>query len=469
MIAAIEKYIRDEGIFRHGDRVLIGISGGADSTALAYVLHYLSEGMGLQLHLAHLHHCIRGAEADEDMRFVHNLAAKLNLPVFTLRRDVPALAAADGVSVEMAARKARLEFFEDLCRRYSLALVALAHNSDDQAETVIMRIARGTGCSGLAGIAPIQQVGGITLVHPMLTVRHSRAVQFLQAHGLAWREDATNVEEDYLRNRVRHRLLPLMEEMLNPNLRDALCRTAKLLGDEDDFMNAIAAEGLKSCSTGEESGSSDLDVAKLSGHHKAIRRRIILGWLYRAGVDPQKIDMERVDAVDDICGDVTGSKSLDIGGGFKVLRRYSALTIEPSSTEDIELAPLLVTVPSETVIRSESLIVRTAFGRGIIDERGGAPGHFPASASLSRRKLRGRDLYLRHYRPGDRMRPYGMAGSRKLQDILTDCKVPADKRGDILVLEVEGRIAWLPGYRISGDWAVESSDAECLQISLARI
>lgn len=467
MIAAIEKFIRAEGIFMQAERVLVGLSGGADSTALVYALHYLKKSLGLQVHLAHLHHGIRGVSADDDLRFVQNMAAKLNLPLYTQKCDIPARAAIEDVSIEMAARAARQEFFEDICRRFELDCVALAHNSDDQAETVIMRIARGTGCSGLSGIAPVQRLGEITLVHPMLTVRHADAVEFLHAHGLPWREDPSNSDDAYIRNRVRHRLLPLMETMLNPNLRAALCRMADIFRCEDDFMKSVADAGLHNCAAGE--GWSALDISKLGIHHKSVRRRIILLWLQRAGVNPQKIDMERVEAVDRICADVSGSKSLDIGTDFKVLRRYSLLTIEPSCCDGMELAPTRIRVPGETVIRTASTIVRVQFGRGIIDERGCEPGQLPASASLSSRKLRGRDLCLRRVRPGDRMRPYGMTGSRKLQDILTDCKVPLDKRGHMLVLEVDGDIAWLPGYRVSADWAVESSNAECLQISLALI
>jgi len=463
MIKAIAKYIEEQRLFAGGERVLIGASGGADSTALVYALHFLRERMGISIALAHLHHGIRGAEADEDLRAVESLAARLDLPLFSERCDVPGLAAASGMSIEMGARAARLDFFRKMAAGNACDLVALAHNRDDQAETVLLRLLRGAGRTGLSGIAPVQSLEDLQIIHPMLGISHRQAVDFLRVHGLAWREDASNSSRDYLRNRIRHSLLPLIESEINPGIRATLARSAEILSAEEDFFAAAVDAAASACRVGD---GRELDAARLLTLHPALRRRVLLAWFYAVGLPPQEIDFDAVRAAEGLLADMRGSSGVDLGGGWRLLREYRRLTIVRPARAAVLAPPRELSVPGISECPELGLRVVIERGRGILREAGGMPGRIPSACSISAARLAGRPLVLRVWRTGDRMRPYGMAGSRKLQDILCDCKVPQARRRRVPVIESLGEIVWLPGYRIADDWAVAGPDSECLLIKL---
>ncbi len=201
-------------------RLLVGVSGGADSVAL---LHLLVE-KGCRPHVCHLNHRWRGAEADADAEFVRALAGKLKLPVTIKARKVG--------PTEDAARKARHEFFHECAKATGIHTLALAHTADDQAETILLRLIRGAGPTGLAGMAAEREFGKLHVVRPLLNISRSEIVEYLQARGLAWREDASNRDVRFLRNRVRHVLLPLLEREFNPGIRRVLLRTAEVLRAE---------------------------------------------------------------------------------------------------------------------------------------------------------------------------------------------------------------------------------------------
>lgn len=466
MIDAVERLIEQEALFASGERVVIGASGGADSTALVYALHFLRDRLGISLQLAHLHHGIRGAAADRDQREVESLGARLGLNVACSRRDVPRLAAARGVSVEMAARAERLEFFKDTLAATGADTVALAHNLDDQAETILMRLLRGAGRTGLSGISPLQRLDGLTIAHPMLAVTHRAAVQFLRVHGLSWREDASNTSSDYLRNRIRHRILPLLEDGINPNLRATLARTADILRPEEEFMNQAALQLLTNCRDGDGVG---LDAARLARVPLALQRRVLLHWFYECGIPAANIGFESVSAVFGMLSDLRGSSRMDLGGGWRVQREYKRLSLHRTETQT-DLPPACrIQVPGKTDCPRFGLSVHVECGSGIERELGGRPGHLPSACSISAVKLGDRPLELRTWRPGDRMRPYGMEGSRKLQDIFADCKVPVSERDRIPIFESRGEILWIPGYRIAHDWAVEDGEVQILRISVDRM
>ena len=219
-----------------GKRVLVAASGGADSTALALALKTLGCGIAL----AHVHHGIRGKSADADARFVRALAKKLGAPFFLGTFDVPAEAKRRGESLEMAARRVRRDFLAATARREKIRWVATGHTADDQAETVLMRIARGTSITGLAGIPYVARQGGVRFIRPLRDATRGQIVNYLKSRRQTWREDESNAEDFALRNRVRHEILPLLEKRLNPGVRQALVRLAEIAAAEDEVMAALA-------------------------------------------------------------------------------------------------------------------------------------------------------------------------------------------------------------------------------------
>ena len=389
MLEKVRAAIEREGLIPPGSKVIVGVSGGADSVALLHILHRL----GYSITAAHLNHSIRGAEADGDEAFVKALCKKLGIKCVTAKADVPALAKEKGISLEMAARHARHAFFKTLGE----VRVALAHHADDQLETFFLRAARGTGPGGLSGMKSFQTLEGLTLVRPMLGIRRAEIIQWLEKEKIEWREDATNTDETISRNFVRRQLFPMFGK-LNDRAAENLLRTMDILRDEEDHPE------------------------------KAARRREFRDWLIGQGVTPT---FDAVEQVVSFSEKTSGTQFLDLEG-LRIVNEYGTLR-------------------AGTAINPSIGNIRMEEGVGIL--RG------PWCASVSLAKVAGREVTVRVAKPGDRMEPYGMEGSRKLQDIFTDLKIPKAQREQWPVVECGGEIIWLPGYRIARGWEL-SSDSE---------
>ncbi|MCF7838453.1 MAG: tRNA lysidine(34) synthetase TilS, partial [Candidatus Marinimicrobia bacterium] len=257
-----------------GARLLVAVSGGADSVSLLHGLHYFQGFFGWELHVLHLDHGLRGADSAADARWVRELCAGLALPCHTARAQVRLRARRQGLSLEMAARAARRQFFAAAARALEAPLIALGHTADDQDETLILNLARGAGLAGLSGYAPIQDFGACQLLRPLLTARHAEAVAFLERCHLTWREDASNRDPRFLRNRVRHAVLPRLERELNPRLRPALARARTLLAADSAYLENLTAAAYPLCrAPGRPPG---LRVAPWPAQPEPVRRRPLL-------------------------------------------------------------------------------------------------------------------------------------------------------------------------------------------------
>jgi tRNA(Ile)-lysidine synthase len=405
LIEKVKASIERENLIPAGTHVIVGVSGGADSVALLHILYRL----GYNLTAAHLNHSIRGAEADADEAFVKNLCAKLGIKCVVAKTDVPSLAKAKGISLEMAAREARHTFFKSVFRPPS-SVVCLAHHADDQLETFFLRAARGTGPSGSGGMRCSQKLAATQLLRPMLGIRRAEIFQWLEKNKIEWREDASNADETIPRNIVRHQILPILGK-LNERAAENILRTMEILRDEEDHPG------------------------------KAARRREIRDWLIEQGVKP---DFDTIEKVIEFSAETDGSRSMDLEG-LRIVNEYGILRVEKVG----RAGPSAPRTARRAVPTKESIRIKE--GVGIL--RG------PWCASVSLAKVAGREVVVRIAQPGDRMEPYGMEGSKKLQDIFTDLKIPKAQRENWLVVECGGEIIWLPGYRIARGWAL-SSDTE---------
>ena len=412
MIPTVQQTVATRFPQLRGKRVLVAASGGADSTALALAL----QDLGCEIALAHVHHGIRGKAADADARFVAALAKILGAPFCLGKFDVPAEAKHRGESLEMAARRVRRDFLAATAKRLKIRFIATGHTADDQAETVLMRIARGTSITGLAGIPYVSRQGGVAFVRPLRDATRAQIVAFLKARKQPWREDRSNADDFALRNRVRNEILPLLEKRLNPGVRQALLRLADIAAAEDEVMAALAQKTKPSAKT-----------------PLALRRRRALAALRAAGVPPEKQDFRAVENPAKVF-----TFHVKPAESFYVPRKNPAKFLR--SVEKSRDA-----IPLE--IRKGVGFSRRA------DE-----------VCLSAAAVAGRDLVFRSWRAGDRMKPLGMSGSKKLSDIFTDLKVPRAERNSRIVVECGGEIAALAGWRVSRDFAVESPRAPSLRI-----
>jgi len=439
--------------------ILVAVSGGADSVALLLGLAELAARGGWSLTVAHFNHGIR-AEAAADAAFVEALARKLGLPCVVGAADVPAAAARDAVSLEMAARDARYRFLLATAHARGCSAVATAHTADDQAETILLRIARGTGTTGLAGIRPSRDCDGIRVLRPLLDVTRADVEAFLRDRGQTWREDTSNRDPAHARNRVRHRILPLLAAELNPRVREALCRLATLAHADDEALQALAASATAAC----VGDNGRLVVARWQPLQPAVRSRILQGWLQAAGIPAARLTHEHCAAVAALCVSSAGCRTLDIGDGWAVRREYGELAVVFTAGKRDDFRVRLL-VPGTTAIPALGIRIAATLAPGLTRDRPAAPGTYPARASLAWRPELP-PLVVRAWQPGDRMRPSGMRGSRKLQDVFVDLRVPAARRGRIPVFTCGTAIVWLPGYRVAAGWEVTAPEAPNLQLAV---
>ena len=432
MLAAVNRTIAARFPELETRPVLVAASGGADSTALALLLHE----RGHELTLAHVHHGIRGKTADGDARFTEKLAKQLGARFVLGRFDVPAEARAMGESLEMAARRVRRDFLVATARELGIGWIVVGHTADDQAETVLMRIIRGTSVAGLGGIPYVTEHGGVRFVRPLRELSRCDLLAWLRERGQTWREDESNVDDFALRNRVRNEILPLIESRLNPGARQALLRLGDIAAAENEVMEALARMW---------SGRDDVAEAP-----PAILRRLAHDALHRRGLPP---------------GEVT----------FAAIEQFSTLwkTIF-HSVEKTEKKfpwrgkPARGTVPTWSIRKRPGRrgheVENSAAAPEVRVRRGRGFSRRATEVCLSAAAVGGQDLVFRSWRAGDRMEPLGMRGSKKLSDIFTDLKVPRAERGRWMVVECGGKIAALAGWRVAREFAVESATAPSWRI-----
>jgi tRNA(Ile)-lysidine synthase len=283
MLKKVMHFIEEYSLFAPGDTVVVAVSGGADSVALLDILVSLRE-LRLNLVVAHLNHLLRGAEADADEEFVHKLAASYGVPVVVKRADVGEVARTEGRSLEDAGRAARYAFFDELAVSHKAHAVALAHHADDQAETVVMRLLRGAGGSGLCAMAP--KSAGL-YVRPLLSVNRGEIEAYLQRRGIAWRTDSSNAAADFLRNRIRHELIPYLARY-NPAISDRLSATAEALAADEEYLEAATNAAFASYAV-LSAGRIILDLPGLRSEPRGIRLR-----LYRRAILQAKGNLARI-------------------------------------------------------------------------------------------------------------------------------------------------------------------------------
>ena len=285
---------RKRGLIRPGDHILAAVSGGADSTSLLYILHDLKTEMNLRLSVAHFHHGLRGADADEDELFVRRLAESLSLECTAERGDVRSYRKERNLSLQEAARELRYEFLDRVRGKIGADTIALGHTRDDQVEEILMRIIRGVGPDGLTGMAPIRDS---TIVRPLLNVPKADLLNFLDERGATHREDQSNRNTDYLRNRIRHLVLPLFHE-INPRFDDSVQRLVDLDGSMiEKYFEQELVKRWPELSVYEREGFIVLDRQVLGGLHRALASRAVIKAASLAASDPRLMAQSHVDSI----------------------------------------------------------------------------------------------------------------------------------------------------------------------------
>jgi len=426
-----------------GEVVLIGVSGGPDSVALLSVLVEL----GWRPHVCHLNHQLRGTDSDADAEFVRELAARYDLP-----NTIEACTVAPD---EESARRARQEFFASVAASTGVKKLVLAHTADDQVETFLLRLLRGAGVPGLVGIWPERQLGTLRVIRPLLKVRRSEIMEYLTAKKLSYREDKSNADTRFTRNRVRHELLPLLEREYNPAIRDVLLNTAEILRDEDFYLLHHVAQRfyMTACQ------NDAVNVKTLANYPTAIQRRVLRFWLGGDSENGPSFTFDQIEAVRHAALGDSPSTAIDLPDDLVVYREYEWL--QKARRKDLKRVegkwPL--GLKGETVIRELGV-------RFVLERVESAP--YPEE-SMDAEAL-GEGLFVRTWENGDRFQPLGMSETKKLQDFFVDQKVPRLRRGRVpLVCTADGRIAWVVGQRIAEPFKVTDGTRHVLHMRAESI
>lgn len=447
LIDRVRRTIRRHKLVPPGARLIAAVSGGPDSVALAHVLRALEKRGDLRLTaIAHVNHQLR-LEANSDEEHCRLLAHELSVPFIVEQLDVRARAASRKVSVEAAAHDARYAFFERVRAEQDADLVALGHTKDDQAETLLLRLTRGAGAKGLGGMHP--RSGSV--VRPLVDCRRAELRAFLDTNHVSYVHDLSNDDVSIPRNRVRAELLPLLESRFNPRIVDALSRASELARAEQEYMDAEASAYWSAHATRCGDGWS-LDARELALRPLAVQRRVMLHGM--SVVAPKRsAGFEHVERALGLLQE--GSTFAELPG--VALERHGRLIVlrgRPRAAAKPDPPPFRYTlcIPGEVRIDELGCVV-SAEVRG--DGASNAPELLAGQGVLFPMALtRGGPLAVRNRRPGDRVRP-GRGGSRKLQDVLVDRKVPRAERDRIpLVVDADDRIIWVPGHVFSQEFRV---------------
>jgi len=450
--------IRRFSMMETGDRVLVAVSGGPDSVALLHALLTAREELGISLHVAHLNHCFRGAESDADAEYVRQLAANIGVESSVQRIDVPEIQKVLRLSTEEAARLVRYEFLDRAADEVGANRIAVGHTADDQVETVLLNLLRGSGIDGLAGMPPVRG----RIIRPLIETRRSEVEAYCERHGLHPRTDATNLVAEYTRNRIRLDLLPLLRRDYNPEIDSALLRLAELAAADATYLNIETEEVLRRLTTERGDGFVTLDAVGLVSFPLAVRRRVI-----REAVKAVRGGLGDIGFVhvDELVRLLEAGSDFEYGfpGGVFVRRTRAALSFRSSRPEEIPIIYCYeLPVPGSIAVPEIGAEIRAEVSAEPLDHvrpRGSS------EVVLDSGKVSGK-LRVRNWQPGDRIRPLGMSGSKKVQDLFVDAKIPRDARHRIPLIVDDDKVVWVAGLALSDQVKVTDETREFLVLGV---
>ncbi len=470
----VKRTIEQYRLFADGERILVGVSGGADSVALLFVLHELAKATGWELHVAHVEHGLRGEESIADARFVEELCRRLDVAFHLGQPNVKQFARQQGVSTQVAARELRYRFFQETARKIGAGKLALAHHADDQAETVLMRILRGTSVSGLAGIPLRRQLDGVEVVRPFLHIGRKEIEAYCEMAHIPFRMDASNASTDYLRNKIRLQLLPLLQSEYNGNIKQALLQLGRIAADEDRFLQQQASALLDRVTAEKSDGRVTVRIAELLNAGLALQRRAITLILYYLCGHTREWEAKHIEQILRLAARSSPSAGIDLPGGIRAWREYGFLHIGkqvgwicPTDRAEAELA--VPEWPADSPAWQQPFAIPELDLYGTIELLEGSVG--PANrwqAVFDYEAVRGQKFLIRTRRHGDSMRPHGMPGRKKIKDVLMEARIPKQQRDCWPIWLLADEIVWVTGIRRAQLALVRPETRRTLRIRVDR-
>lgn len=460
LIQQVIKTIQQYKMISSGDHVVIGVSGGADSVALLYVLHSLKGRWKLMLTVAHLDHMLRGEESQKEAAFVKSLADGLEVPCVIEARDVRAFKNEKALSLQEAARDVRYGFFQDVLKRCSAHKIALGHHADDQAETVLMRLLRGASLKGLSGIPPVRE--GI-IIRPLIQSTKQELEGYLKEKNVPYVPDMSASEPHYLRNKIRHELIPLLQKEYNPKIIPALTRMADTLRQDEEALEAELTRIAGACMV-KGRDTIRCSIGAIRKYHASLYGRLMRKIIAGLKGDTRCLSYKHIEAVCRLLDENGPSRLAQLPGGWCVWREYDALVFARQESSPAGYCYTFDTIPECCSIKQLGLTLCFSVEHGEMDERAlhTSDKHV---AFFNYAEVQS-PVVVRSWLPGDRFYPLGLGGCKKIKDFFVDRKVPVRQRHRVPILLFNNKVAWICGYRSDDRFKVTTDSHKVLKVRL---
>ncbi len=445
--AAVEKY----ALIEHGDSVLVALSGGPDSVALLYLLYRAKTKYNIALAAAHLDHRMR-TDSTVDREFCRKLCKILKIRFHSKKANIPAISSREKISPEVAGRKARYEYLERLAKDHGYDKIATGHTADDNAETVIFNLARGSGLVGLAGI-PARRG---KIIRPLLEIPKKEILAWLRDNSIAYKLDPSNRSLKHARNRIRHKIMPHLER-LNPASVNNILRFSRILAEEIELIDDLTVSAYEKSLVERDENKIVLDLAKIKSYDRKLGKKVVMVAFRDLSDSRYNPSFDVISGAETVLDGAGGGKSQLGGGIWAEKSKHHISLFRPFESKE----SLRLNIPGTTRVPSSDLFLKTE----VLNRAGIVRLKIEPEKALLDKALISNGM-IRFWENGDKIRPLGMKGRRLLSDIFSERGIPSYKRRQIPLLVSDGRIAWIAGIMISDDFKVGKETKKVLSVEL---
>jgi len=456
LLEKVTRFIQDNRLIVERDKILLAVSGGLDSVALLHIFSQLKSMLKLELAVAHVHHGIRGDEADEDFEFVKSLSGNIKLPFHSKKVDSKAFAKSQKYSLEESARILRYQAFEGFLTKSKYSRLATAHTANDQAETVIDHFLRGSGSLGMQGM---QKTRG-AYIRPLLELTREDLEQYAKENKLTFRQDSSNKDLKFRRNRIRRELIPYLKEHFNPNLVKTLNRTARIFSETESVLETVSDEAYKSLVSLQKKNEIIVEIDGFLSYFRAVQKYVIFRACQALEINRNDLNFDKLDKLLSVIAEKKVGKRIDINRDFQLAIDHDGIIIKRKTSEKIPQIKF-------DLLDSNALRFGEYELKWSITKRE-EPVEFSKNRQIELLDFdkTGNSLCVRTFHPGDRFIPLNFTGQKKIADYFSDRKIPHHLREVTPILESPAGIVWLCGHCIDNRFKVRKKTNKLLKLEI---
>lgn len=460
MIKKVLNTIKERKLIENGDKVIVGVSGGPDSVCLLHVLNSLCAELNMELFAVHVNHMLRGEESECDEKYVTELCQSMYIPLYKISVDIKSIASKEGISLEEAGREARYKHFDLCADRVGASKITVAHNKNDQAETVLMHLIRGSGLTGLKGMDYVRG----RIIRPLLEIGREEIECYCEEHSLNPRIDSSNLKSIYTRNKVRLDLIPYINELFHTNIVDGIHTLSFLIKDDHDFVEKEAKNLYNDSIIESNLDEVKLDIKRISGFHPAMLKRVIRNAIMDVKGEMKGIESIHVEEILHLVKAGRTGAQIHLPYQLRALRSYDILRISRLPDKQVEPVDELILIPGKTCVKALD-----SWLEAVVEERtDGMEPYKDIESQVFEQffdyEKCGMGINIRTRKDGDIFKPYRSNGTKKLKEYLIDHKIPREIRSKLPLIAKNNEILWIVGYKISDKFKVTENTKKVLKL-----